>query len=196
MLRMLERVAALDFSETLTISDRGDGVDAIASGLNMLSEELRTNVVEKSELEAVVAELEVANQALEVFSDSIVHDLRTPLLTVTQFSEHLAQELTDSLSEQQQNYLRRIRAAGRQMTHIIEDLRDLSDVQRAKINHEEVDLSWLGHEIISELRAVVPDREVRFEAEPRITAVGDVTLLRLLSSSLKCNTQGVHSFFS
>ena len=37
---MLESVAALDFSGRLTISEKADNVDAVASGLNMLSEEL------------------------------------------------------------------------------------------------------------------------------------------------------------
>ena len=40
ILRMLESVAALDFSRRLTISDKADNIDALASGLNMLSEEL------------------------------------------------------------------------------------------------------------------------------------------------------------
>ena len=137
--------------------------------------------------ERSVAALEAANRELEAFSDSVTHDLKIPLLSVTQFSEYLDEAVGDSLDEQQQDYLRRIRAAGRHMTHIIDDLRDLADVNRGEISQEEVDLSSLGHEIIADLRALVPDREVRFEAEPGITAFGDKTLLRILLTNLLQN---------
>ena len=57
-----------------------------------------------------------------MFNDALAHDLRNPLLTLTNFSEYLEKSLGDSLDEQQEDYLQRIRAAGRQMTHIIDDL--------------------------------------------------------------------------
>ena len=51
ILRMLESVAALDFSRRLTISDKADSIDALASGLNMLSEELEANLTERKRAE-------------------------------------------------------------------------------------------------------------------------------------------------
>lgn len=51
ILGMLESIASLDFSTRLTISNKADKIDAVASGLNMLSEELEANVVEKWKLE-------------------------------------------------------------------------------------------------------------------------------------------------
>ena len=73
------------------------------------------------------------------------------------------------------------------MMHIIDDLRDLGDVNRAEISRVEVDLSTMGQDIIDELRALVPDREVRFEAEPGINALGDKALLRILLINLLQN---------
>ena len=86
---MLGSIASLDFSRTLEISDKADNMDAVAAGLNMLSEELQANVVERSKLEAIVTELEVANQELQAFSDALAHDLRNPLLIVTAQSWNL-----------------------------------------------------------------------------------------------------------
>ena len=51
ILGMLASIASLDFSRTLPISGKADNMDAVASGLNMLSEELHNNVVERSKLE-------------------------------------------------------------------------------------------------------------------------------------------------
>ena len=73
------------------------------------------------------------------------------------------------------------------MLHIINDLRDLTDVNRAEISRTEVDLSALGQDIIDDLRALVPDRDVRFEVEPGIKAVGDRTGLTILLTNLLQN---------
>ena len=316
ILGMLEGIASLDFSRSLPISDEADNMDAVASGLNMLSEELQANVVEKSELaetvralqwyrsmatassdlmvlvdptytyravnqaycdehqrtreeilghtitdvfgkemfeatlklhldrclkgehvsfdfwwtspsrgrrhiearydpfyeadgsvsgvavnlrdttdrrrteeeqERSVAALEAANLELELFSASLAHDLRNPLLIVTNFSAHLAEQLGDSLDHRLKDDLGRIRAAGRHMMNTLEDLRDLSDVTRGEISREEVDLSSLGREIINDLNALAPDRDMRLEVEPGIGAVGDKTLLRILLTNLLQN---------
>ncbi|MCH7991210.1 MAG: PAS domain-containing protein, partial [Gemmatimonadetes bacterium] len=56
ILGMLESIASLDFSQQLPVGDHADRIDAVASGLNMLSEELQARVVDISELRA--AELE------------------------------------------------------------------------------------------------------------------------------------------
>ena len=71
VLGMLESIASLDFSRSLAISGKADELDAVASGLNMLSEELEASVVERAKLEAVVTELEAANRDLDAFSDSL-----------------------------------------------------------------------------------------------------------------------------
>ena len=187
ILGMLKSIASVDFSRRLPVSDKADNMDAVASGLNMLSEELHANVVERTKLEKIVKELEVANQELQAFSDVLAHDLRNPLLIVTNFSHQLHEALGDSLDEQHKEDLQRIRAAARHMVHIVDDLRDLADVNRVEITRREVDLSSLARGIIDDLSVLVPDRVVRFEAEPGIMAVGDKTLLRILLSNLLQN---------
>ena len=134
-----------------------------------------------------VAALEVANRELEAFHDALTHDLRGPLLTVTNFSHQLRQTLGDSLSEQEAGDLERIRAAGQHLMHIIDDLRDLSDVDRVEISREEVDFSAMGQDIIDDLGAMAPNRAVAFEAEAGIKAFGDKTLLKILLTHLLQN---------
>ena len=142
---------------------------------------------QRSKLEEIVTRLEMANQELELFGDALAHDLRNPLLIVTNFTDQLRETLGDSLGEQEAEDLQRIRGAGRHMLHIINDLRDLTDVNRAEISRTEVDLSALGQDIIDDLRALVPDRDVRFEVEPGIKAVGDRTGLTILLTNLLQN---------
>ena len=141
----------------------------------------------EEQLEHSVAALEVANRELEAFSNSLAHDLRSPLLIVTNFSHQLHESLGDSLREQDAGDLQRILDAGRHMVHIVDDLRDLADVNRAEIDRVEVDLSTMGQDIIDDLRALIPDRDVAFEAEAGIKALGDKTLLRILLTNLLQN---------
>ena len=129
----------------------------------------------------------LCNTTLEAFSVALTHDLRSPLLIVTNLSHQLREALGDSLGEQEADDLQRIRDAGRHMMHIIHDLRDLVDVNRAEISRAEVDLSTMARGIIDDLSVLVPDREVRFEAEPGINVLGDKTLLKILLTNLLQN---------
>jgi PAS domain S-box-containing protein len=138
-------------------------------------------------LEHSVASLEAANQELEALSYALAHDLKNPLLIVTNFSHQLHEALGDSLDEQQKDDLQRIRDAGRHMVYVIDDVRDLADANQLEINPAEVDLSVMGRDIIDDLSVLVPNRNVRFEAEPGIKALGDKTLLRLLLTNLLQN---------
>ena len=157
------------------------------SGVLVDARDKTVQITTKEQLERSVVALEVANRDLEAFSDSLAHDLKTPLLTVTNFSYYLSESLQDSLEGTQADHLERILAAGQQMMHIIEDLRDLADVGRVDIRQDDVDLTSFGRGIMDDLRALAPDRVVNFEAAPDIMALGDATLLRLLLTNLLQN---------
>ena len=161
--------------------------DGSVSGVLVNVRDTTEQTLTKEQLERSVEALEISNRDLEDFSDSLAHDLKTPLLTVTNFSHYLDESLGGKLDEQQADYLQRIRYAGQQMMHIIDDLRDLADVSRADIREDDVDFTVLGRTIIDDLSALTPDRNVVFEAEPGMRAVGDGTLLRLLLTNLLQN---------
>ena len=73
------------------------------------------------------------------------------------------------------------------MAHIINDLRDLSDANRLEVTRVDVDLSSMGQAIVDDLRAVVPHRDMAFEAGAKIKAFGDETLLKVLVTNLLQN---------
>jgi len=158
--------------------------DGSVSGILVDVRDTTEQTLTKEELERSVVALEVANRDLEAFGDSLAHDLKTPLLTVTNFSYYLNESIGNSLDEQQADHLQRIQGAGQQMIQIIYDLRDLADVDRVEIRPDEVDLTSLAQGVIGDMRALAPDRKVGLEAEPDIMALGDGTLLRLLLTNL------------
>ena len=67
---MMESVAALDFSRRLTISEKADSVDAVAAGLNMLSEELEANLAERKRAEEALRQ---QHRMLGVLTRSFPH---------------------------------------------------------------------------------------------------------------------------
>ena len=125
--------------------------------------------------------------SLEAFHDALTHDLRSPLLIVTNLAQQLRETLGDSLGEREADDLQRIRDAGRHMIDIMDDLRDLGDVSRVEISREEVDFSTMGQDIIDDLGTLAPDRSVLFEAEAGIGALGDGRLLKILLTHLLQN---------
>ena len=73
------------------------------------------------------------------------------------------------------------------MLYIIDDFRDLGDVNRVEISREEVDFSTMGQDIIDYLGVRVPNRAVAFEAEAGLKAFGDKKLLKILLTNLLQN---------
>ncbi len=147
-----------------------------------------------AELEGRVAQLEATNEALkraneelDTFSANVSHDLKSPLVTVAQFSQMLLEGERGPLAEGQAELVRRVRNAGLQAMHIIDDLRDLADVTRREIFAEEIDLSAMTWRIVDELTALDPERSIHFEVRPDLRAYGDPALVRLLMVNLLQN---------
>ena len=119
VLEMLMSIASLDFSSRLTITNNVDSIDAIASGLNMLSEELEGNVVEISKLEEV-------NHNLERFACVVAHDMKTPLGNAISISNLLEDELKDHHNKEVLEYIELLRQTNKQMSHLISGVLEYS----------------------------------------------------------------------
>ena len=133
------------------------------------------------------AELEAINKELEAFSYSVSHDLRAPLRAINGFSQALTGRYTDSLGEQGQHYLNRIQVNTRHMGQLIDDLLSLSRISRREMKRELVNLTDLAREIMKELRAQDPGRQVVFEVEGQLEARADAGLIRIVLQNLLSN---------
>lgn len=131
--------------------------------------------------------LEAANQALEAYACSVSHDLRAPARNVDNFAELVLVEHGERLDADARQCLGRIRENARRMRDIIEGLLDLARVDRAELRREAVDLAPLTRELLDELRAASPEREVQVELPESMPAFGDPRLLRQLLANLVSN---------
>jgi light-regulated signal transduction histidine kinase (bacteriophytochrome) len=145
----------------------------------------------RDHLEDLVAErtaaLRVANDELEAFCYSVSHDLRAPLRGMDGFSQALLEECEAKLEGEQQDYLRRIRAASQRMAQLIDDLLTLSQVSRSEMRRRSVDISALAESIASGLCVQDPGRRVAFRIEPGLTARADEALLQVVLENLLGN---------
>lgn len=140
-----------------------------------------------AELQRRSAELAVLNRELESFVHSVVHDLRSPLITIDGFTQVLRESCSEHLDETGRDHLERISAGARRMHRLINDLLELSKVVRAPMQPVSVDLSRTATEIAERLRANAPDRQVTVSIAPNLRAKADPTLLRMALEHLFSN---------
>jgi signal transduction histidine kinase len=148
----------------------------VERGLRLSNAELDDIVAERTR------ELSAFNRELESFSYSVAHDLRTPLRSVTNFSQVAAARSAGDPALKED--LARIRAAGMRMSHLIDALLSLSRLTRRPLAAREADLTDMARELDLDLRASYPDRSVAFSVMPGLVDSGDPELLRVALRNL------------
>jgi DNA-binding response OmpR family regulator len=136
---------------------------------------------------ALAEELEKKNKELEAFSYSVSHDLRAPLQVIDGFSCILLEEYRSVLDDKGQRYLRNVRESAQRMGDLIDDLLELSRIERLKLRREVVDLSALVRAVAAKLHDTAPYRQVEVLIADAVVANGDPGLLRIVLENLLGN---------
>src|SRR5688500_4461438 len=144
---------------------------------------------------------EVANRAKSQFLANMSHELRTPLNAVIGYSEMLQEECEDIGAKQLIPELGRIRAAGKHLLALVNDILDLSKIEagRMELFLETFDVATAVSDVSVTVQPLVEKNgntlEVRCAAEVG-TMYADLTKVRqalfnLLSNAAKFTRQGV-----
>jgi signal transduction histidine kinase len=131
--------------------------------------------------------LERANKDLEAFAYSVAHDLRTPLRGISGFAGALAEDYGDRLDEAGREYAGRIEAGCARMATLLDALLHLSQVSRAQMNLQDVDLSAEVTAICDQLRARDPGRRVQVTVQEGVRVTADRALIRSALDNLLDN---------
>lgn len=131
-------------------------------------------------------QLEIANKELESFSSSVSHDLRAPLRGISGFAALLAAEHT-SMSDKAKDYLQKITSSAQRMSGLIDDLLKLARVSQTELTRRPVDLLAIAQEVMTELRAAQPERQLDFVTGASTPVPGDARLLRVVLDNLLGN---------
>jgi PAS domain S-box-containing protein len=162
-------------------------IEDVTDRLRAEAEVLALNRTLEARVEARTRELTRANQELESFAYSVSHDLRAPLRAIDGFSRLLTERYGDRIDEEGREYLLRVRNAAGRMGTLIESLLKMARLGRGGIKPVTLDLSRMATDIVAELRATEPERDVDIRITPGLQVEGDQSLVRSLLQNLLGN---------
>ncbi len=139
----LKQIASGDFSKRVEVPNR-DELGTLADNLNRMNNELR----------GLYQQIEAASRHKSDFLASMSHELRTPLNAIIGYSEMLTEEAEDSGQKTFIPDLQKIRASGKHLLALINDILDLSKIEAGKIELvlETFDIAGLIEEVASTVR--------------------------------------------
>jgi len=91
-----------------------------------------------------LAEVEALSRAKSQFLASMSHELRTPLNAIGGYAELIEMGLGGSVTDQQREYLSRIRGSQQHLLRIINDLLNYSRIEAGKVNYDTEPVSLPG----------------------------------------------------
>jgi len=132
-------------------------------------------------------QLEAANKELEAFSYSVSHDLRAPLRSINGFSTALVEDYAEVLDNTGKDYLNRVIGASKKMANLIDDLLNLSQISKTKIEKKKINVSEIAKEIISGYKEENRSRNITLELDQDVYVVADKRLTRIVFENLISN---------
>jgi signal transduction histidine kinase len=124
---------------------------------------------------------------LQMFADTVAHDLRAPLRSIDSFAKLLEERAAAKLDATERMHLSRIRAAATRMSGLLASLGELSRASSAAISPTVLDISVLAEWIAAELQDADASRHVEVDVQPGLRALGDERLVRQLLHALLDN---------
>lgn len=175
---------ALLLAETDRSRRRARAARTAEAETRVLNLDLEQQVAERTR------ELQERSRDLVTITDSVGHDLRNPLNSISANVQLLDQQYQEQLGDSGVKILGKMSSGVVQMTEILDRLLSLSTVANVDFERERIDLTEMVEETFEELQESEPDPPVDFFAEEVPDVMGEpmmiqVLILNLLSNALK-----------
>ena len=118
----LRQIASGDFSRSIEVPNQ-DELGTLANNLNRMNVELRS----------LYQQIEAASRHKSDFLANMSHELRTPLNAIIGYSEMLTEDAEDRDQKGFIPDLQKIRASGKHLLELINDILDLSKIEAGKV---------------------------------------------------------------
>jgi len=161
-----------------------------AGALTSANEELEVSnkrLESSNELLRHAAELSRSNAELEQFASIASHDLQEPLRKVQTFAAQLVMTEQERLSEEGQDYLRRMSDAASRMRQLIDDLLTFSRVTTQARPFVSVDLGDVAEQVLVDLEVAIEDSGAEVTVGELPTVQADPVQMRQLIQNLLTN---------
>ena len=114
-----------------------------------------------TELERRIGDLTEINNELEAFNYSISHDLRAPLRSIRSFAQFLREDSAGNLTQEREDYLRRVESAAKYMDILLLDLLQYSRLSRSELELVPVELETAITDVMSSIEPEVQERKAQ-----------------------------------
>ena len=147
-----------------------------------------------------IAESEASNRAKTGFLAAMSHELRTPLNAISGYAQLMQEGIAGPVTEQQQEYLSRIRGSQQHLLAIVNDLLNYGKIEAGGVTYERTKVSM--QEVVDRVLTMVAPQAVRKELhltqgprEPEVFALADAlkteqVVLNLVSNAVKFTPEG------
>ena len=162
-----------------------------SAALERSKEQLEAEVARQTgELRHRLEELAQRNRELDSFAHIASHDLRSPLRTITGFTEFLQPAVADD--PEASDFVRRILQAGGRMAALLDSLLAFASVGRGELVTRPVPLDVVLAEVCEDLAEEVRRVDAEVDVRPLPVARGDATMLRQVFQNLLGNALKYH----
>jgi two-component system OmpR family sensor kinase len=172
-------------------------IGRLGAALNDLAEEsARARDLEQH----VQRQLMDVDRAKSEFVSNVSHELRTPLTSISGYLELLTEELDSKVDDNEREMLEITRRNVVRLHDLIEDLLDLSSVERLPEHLEQVDVSAVLEDVAKDLRFSAGSRRVTISVEApeegrQVVVLADAAqlhraMLNLVSNAVKFSREG------
>jgi signal transduction histidine kinase len=158
--------------------------------LSVLAESVMTEIALRGEIETsqeALDQLSQVNEALNAFSHTVAHDLRSALTHIDAFAVVLRDECAQKLTPECNTYAQSIHGGVKRASGILDALMRLAQVSTRPLQITTVNLSALVSGILRDLQQDDPTRNVTTHVEPDVTARADEGLMRVAMENLLKN---------
>ena len=147
-----------------------------------------------------LGEAEASSRAKSQFLASMSHELRTPLNAIGGYAELIQMGVGGVVSEQQREFLSRIRASQQHLLRIINDLLNYSQIEAGKLTYERrrVQMSEVINAVLNMMAVQAAAKQITLEqgeCASTVAAIGDrlkieQIVLNLVSNAVKFTPTG------
>jgi signal transduction histidine kinase len=188
-----------DYSQRVPVT-RGDELGQLARTFNAMSAQVESS---QRSLEEARHAAEHASHVKTQFLATMSHEIRTPINAIIGYTELLDLEIAGTLTDEQRGQIARIRASGRHLAGLIDDVLDLAKVEAGQlaVSRSSATAGTAVETALSLVRPQAAAKAIQLaaacEGDRNATYLGDQTrvqqiLINLLSNAVKFTASHGH----